>query len=431
MKIKVILKTICLIVFVLTLFTISGSTIVVSRNSGYDYGIDGNNWVYFWLQRINPQHKYVRDWEGNLIPITPELLLNNSKLLEVGRRINLDDLVAKGIPITGVYSDVPTATFYVGLTDIKEEYTEIIKAIIGEVEGVKVEFFKARFTLAELYGFQRKIEKTGLRNLRQLGVPITLLGVDVRTNSLFIGLEELKPEYIEVIRKIIENREVPIRFEIFKGMVPLSDRNSRHRPLIGGIRIDTSHLWWQPRPSTLGFQATRRDGRRGFVMTGHSGGVNTTVYQPSFDWVNSVGTITHNTSGDRQSDSAFVTLNAITTIHPLIWLGSPIMGWEAANPNHIGTYAWKEGIATGTTLGLIHNVGVPVWDHINQRFLLNQVTAAYHAQTGDSGGPVYHPYGAPVVILGVVVGQAVGGLNFYSPVCGIARDLDLNWGSTW
>ncbi len=171
----------------------------------------------------------------------PQVWENNMKLLEVSKRFALADLAALGVPLAGVYVDAPTATFFVGLTEIKDEHTEPIRAIVSEVQGVNLAFFKARFTEAELRSPQRKIPAVFLgvtsadmeklhgiddeairdkmrkelmaRTKSRLaeGIPLTLIGVNIKDNGLAVGLREIKPQYIEAIREVV-GTEVPIEF---------------------------------------------------------------------------------------------------------------------------------------------------------------------------------------------------------------------------
>lgn len=170
--------------------------------------------------------------EGNHQPSIPaEVWTNNNKLLEVSEKLVLADLAAKGIPLAGFYVDAWTCTIYVGLTEVKDEYTAPIKAIVNEVEGVNLEFFKARFTEAELRSLQRKIEEAFREDetlkKNETGIPfLTMTGVDIKDNELMVGLRELKPQYIEAIRQVV-GTEVPIEF--VEGVVPpISTKIDRH-----------------------------------------------------------------------------------------------------------------------------------------------------------------------------------------------------------
>lgn len=56
------------------------------------------------------------------------------------------------------------------------------------------------------------------------------------------------------------------------------------RPLIGGIKIKHSSS-----SSTLGFAAEKyHNGYKGYIITGHAGGIGTTIYQPTIFSVGSI-----------------------------------------------------------------------------------------------------------------------------------------------
>ncbi|MBT9171801.1 MAG: hypothetical protein DDT21_00174 [Syntrophomonadaceae bacterium] len=371
---------------------------------------------------------------------------------EVSEKLASADLAAKGISLAGFYVDAQTCTIYVGLTEIKDNYTKPIKAKVNKVEGVKLEFFKARFTEAELSNLQDKIEMEflgissadieklngedeAIRNemRKQLGgrtknrlaetnIPLTLIAVDIKNNGLKVGLKEIKPQYVEAIRQVV-GTEVPIEF--IEGEVTLdSTKTSRHRPMLGGIQVTTP-----AGSSTLGFRATRHDGTVGFVMTGHAGWVGTEVWQPTRVSNNSVGIITVNPPGPRFSDAAFVpTANVV----PAIWPGRSIIGWRSSFSTPPGTPPGTpvrmEGKTSCGTTGIVRSINVTVWCPIFGT-LHRQVLATYARAGGDSGAPTFGVDGAGnAIIFGIHSGLA-GSYAFYSPVEGVANDLALRWGS--
>jgi hypothetical protein len=95
-----------------------------------------------------------------------------------------------------------TATIHIGLTVMEGEHTEFIKAIAGEVEGVKVEFFEVRFTMRELATMQRQI--------MDLFGPRVLTLVDVPNNSLIVALNDLTPADVAAIWGAV-GEEAPIQ----------------------------------------------------------------------------------------------------------------------------------------------------------------------------------------------------------------------------
>lgn len=85
----------------------------------------------------------------------------------------------------GLYVDERAGTVHIGLTRMEGEHTEVIKAIVSEVEGVKVEFFEVSFTMRELATMERQIV--------DLFGPRVLTLVDIWNNSLIVALNDLTP----------------------------------------------------------------------------------------------------------------------------------------------------------------------------------------------------------------------------------------------
>lgn len=195
--------------------------------------------------------------------------------------------------------------------------------------------------------------------------------------------------------------------------------DGKHRPLLGGIKLATNSG-----SSTLGFAAVA-DEVLGFVMTGHSGEVGDQVWQPSRWLWNRVGQISANPPGHRFSDAAFVP--STVDIDPVVWPQRNITAWLPSYDIEPGTSVTKEGIATGETTGEVigYYSFYPSW---RTGYLFNQVVATFHGDKGDSGGPVFQLVDPAepdnVRILGVVVGGEEG-YTIYSPIEGIAYDLDL------
>lgn len=384
--------------------------------------------------------------EGNPHSCIPdEVWANDEKLGEAARSIRSSDLRVSGVPFAGFRLDPWTATIYVGLTEIADKYTDPIRAIVDQLEGVNVEFFEARFTEAELRRLQIQIEQSFLgvssadmarlytieapddrdelrsefgneieRRLADHGVPLTLVGVDIRNNGLLIGLREIRPEYIAAIRDVVGD-EVPIEF--IEGQVSLH-RTGRHRPLLGGIKL-TTRPEGESGSSTLSF-AAEANGNPGFVMTGHAGFVGDRVWQPTAWWWNRVGQISVNPAGPRYSDAAFVPNDNINAI---VWRDRNTVGWRASYDTEPDQVVMKEGITTGFTEGVIALLHVTFVGATN---LYGQVLATYDSDYGDSGAPVFRVDAeGNAIILGTHWG-ALGDYAIYSPVEGIAFDLDLD-----
>ncbi len=349
-----------------------------------------------------------------------EALVNHQKVREAFVMLRSADLQASGIPLAGWYQEPGTATIHVGLTDMADEYTEPIRAIVDQVEGVEVEFFEARFTAAELYDMQRKLDMSlwPVSPEAEHGVPFTFIGARFRTQSLLVGLKEMRPEYVAAIREVVGD-EVVIEFAE-GGLV--EDRTGTHRPLLGGIQVTTEG------GSTLSFRA-EADGESGFVMAGHAAGsVGNDVWQPAEASVYWVGEVGVNPPGFRFSDVAFVPTDI--PIDAMVWPERDIIDWEASYETWEGHVVMKEGIATGGTQGVIELLCLTLESPIYGR-LYNQVLATYDSFSGDSGSPVFweDPGGYDAIILGTHVGRQPPPdyeWAVYSPVEGIAFDLGLD-----
>ena len=118
---------------------------------------------------------------GSQAVVSPETWANSKRLMEVSAALGVADLAASGVPLAGFYVDAATSTIYVGLTEIHDEHTMPIRAIVAKAEGVKVEFFKARFTYAELRSMQQQIEQAFFGPSAESGIPITMVAVNVQS----------------------------------------------------------------------------------------------------------------------------------------------------------------------------------------------------------------------------------------------------------
>jgi hypothetical protein len=409
-------------------------------------------------------------WVGSGVPSPPEsqgvtqrlsipaeVWENQDRLDEAHAKLRSAGFGGAGMILAGVYVDDATATIYVGLTEMADKYTAPIEAIVGQVEGVNVEFFEARFTETELRGLQIRVEESFLavssadmttlycmenpddrdrlrsefksmtaRRLAEHGVPLTLVGVDIRSNGLLIGLTEISPEYVAAIRKVVGD-EVPIEF--MEGE-PEPLNTGRERPLQGGIQLETIEGIYVQQ-STLSFQATR-DGVLGFVMTGHAGEVGYEVWQPYEHGNNYVGTISANPTGARYGDAAFVPSSHMDPNLELgrVWEDRDVFNWEPSYETNLGDDVMMEGAASGHTSGEIYQLHVTVCYRDSGQRLYGQVLATFDCTHGDSGGTVFCIDGGGNTI---VLGNLSGGMSdddddyaIYSPMEGIVFDLELD-----
>ncbi|MBT9165321.1 MAG: hypothetical protein DDT23_01338 [candidate division WS2 bacterium] len=193
--------------------------------------------------------------------------------------------------------------------------------------------------------------------------------------------------------------------------------------------------------STLGFAALRGV-PKGFVMTGHAGGVNTEVYQPIRAADNLIGRIGANPPGPRFSDSAWVPYD---NVRGWIYCGISTTGYDyvvgsrPSSKTRVNDPVHMQGRTSCGTSGRITLIGVNVQRH--DMLLFNQVRANYISAGGDSGGPTYQivrivkpDYPKDVVVLGVHWGWWDFNGNgvrdpdetVYSPIEGVERDLGIS-----
>lgn len=316
----------------------------------------------------------------------------------------------------GLYVDEQTGTVHIGLTKMEGEHTEVIEAIVSEIEGAKVEFFEVRFTMRELGTMESQIR-------RLFGPDRVVTLVDVWNNSVIVALKDLTPADVAAIWEAV-GEEAPI--QICDGWEIELLRTGTHRPLLGGIKLTTRPAGADVQ-STLGFRA-EADGELGFVMTGHAGGVGDRVWQPT-SWIwNRVGIISANPPGHRFSDAAFVT--STVGVDQVVWPQRNIADWTPSYVAIPGTVVGKEGITTGSTAGIVVGFG-SFW--MGGHYLFHQVVATYDVEVGDSGGPVFAFFVPPdpnvVTIVGVNWGKwtipGMGEFGLYSPIEGVGYDLDL------
>lgn len=412
----------------------------------------------------NNNTKYFTDIYGNHQLLTEEILLNNHKLLTTFKRLveafgqfKADgstppgqgcgasiSLLASGIPAGGVYLDVVTNTIHIGLARMKDEYTTPIKGIIGS--EVNLKFHKTRYTYKELRDFQERLVLR-TQELRQRNVPITSIGIDVVRHTITVGLEELKPQYEEEVKKIV-GKEVPISFSIFQ--LQRLSRADRYRPMIGGIKLtlrDAMDVRWG---ATLSFSASLLNGTMGFVTSGHDWrdiptpihAGTTEVYQPTRIWwwpsYNFVGMVTvcppSPQHAPRYSDSSFVSTPEVSSS---IYPNRTTTRWVSSMFTPHGLIIEMEGMVTGfrraTIMGFLAHYESSTFPLRNQVLAVTEPSSTHtYVEGGDSGAPIFlqDPNPDRVAVLGVLVGRDKVNhqVIMYSPIEGVQQDLGLRWG---
>lgn len=346
---------------------------------------------------------------------------SNKLINECGMRLieSFDQLEKAGVLYAGSYVDAERGTYYIGLVEPAENHRELILQIMKPDTKITIVFYEAEFTLKQLEEAKLKL-RPYLKSL-----PITSTDAEEVMNKLVVGLSELRDDHIAAILDVV-GRNIDV---IFKQEKAISySKSDYHRPVYGGYRIET-----ESGASTLGFAAIR-DGNRGFVMTGHAGGVGTAVYQPTEAPDNFVGYIDLNPPRPRHSDAAW---NVYNNVYPAIYSEisetgyNYVEGYVPSYNTHVGDAVSMQGIASCGVSGTITEIGADIGD------LHDQVLANFPAATGDSGAPTYAvtrlgnrpDYPHYVKIYGILSGRVCTwwciwlGDAFYSPIEAVMTEL--------
>jgi hypothetical protein len=263
----------------------------------------------------------------------------------------------------------------------------------------------ARYSFGQLKEWHDRLSR------KALSLPgVAFTDIDDVHNRLIIGAE--KPGAIAravddtTTRLRIPNRSI----EIVSGEPARLALRDRHRPVVGGLQFESFGLRGA---CTLGFVAWRA-GVRGFVSASHcadgraGGPSNFAVGQPDTCCI--IGELTVDrplfTGGEcpsgrrcRYSDSMFGRF--IDATSHLGWIAEVALQsiqWNGSNVFRIvaeqdfllpGDMVAKVGRTTGRTRGPVTNSGIDINVVDTNITLLNQVTANYGNDLGDSGSPVF------------------------------------------
>ena len=278
-----------------------------------------------------------------------------------------------------------------------------------------------------------KISRSGLETssavelkpyMEQNGGPIIMTGYSsdgcllVSFNAKAKGtFDEIK--YINNIYEIYNNKstklgvkDIPVVFEYES--IPVEDsRTSNWRPLIGGIKIRHSFS-----SSTLGFAGEKvHNGDKGYIMTGHAGGIGTNIYQPTFS---SVGSITD--LGGTYADAAWVKYSNVEAkvYHTDTDVTKSVKSYDDPSVNDDIYMSGKTtGLSSGDAVAYLYSISSPP-----HGTLYGQWRADYDSDSGDSGAPVYKTVTGGVEIVGIHWGHSAS-YTYFSPVSGIEDDLGV------
>ncbi|WP_094229228.1 hypothetical protein [Methanolobus psychrotolerans] len=244
---------------------------------------------------------------------------------------------------------------------------------------------------------------------------------------LFVDFDERKKSdidaaTIEKIHSIIEESattmklsDVPVVFRYAEEEITVS-RVSDWTNLIGGLGIYTPGL----SSSTLCFAAEDSSGTKGFVMSAHAaksgGGIGADIYQGT----RKVGDVEYYNCVF--SDSAWVEATNVRDDIYYVTDSYPkdVAGHRDADLGETVTMSGKaSNIMSGTVTEQYVNQNTADWGVLQDQYSVNFVAAA-----GDSGAPMYTPYGSAVKVVGITRAITATTTRF-SPVSGIMYDLDI------
>lgn len=236
---------------------------------------------------------------------------------------------------------------------------------------------------------------------------------------------------VEKEAKKLGIEKVPVGFALGYIIHATKTQEEKWRPVIGGILVQnlSSDGDWIIL-TTLGY-AAKKDGIKGWVMTGHADydgtykrptPLGTTMYQPTCGTGNEVGQVKK--VGGTYADAAWV---EFSNVSPQVWcsgIGYSINGYEdpVVGMKNVWMSGWKSGTPDGTVENKLNKVQEDVMVGGSFRWLYNQWVVSFSCQEGDSGAPIVYEGGHYVrPIIGVLVGE-YGNKSVFSPQSGVTDD---------
>ena len=387
-----------------------------------------------------------------------------------------DDLlldIGRGVPeFGGMFLSEDNTVLYVYVTGNPQVLsTDVVKRAIDDVlkasptQRRELRLIPATYSLIQLHKWYNDMQDVAFANPH-----VVMTDLDEGQNRIEIGVDNLDAE--QALRASVISLGIPdkalvisLRERPILASHDLQDRASGDT-MEGGYQINKGA--GNTGACTFGFN-TERSGEAGFITNGHctqsgdyDGGVdNTDFYQPSSD-VNSTAigtetidpTFSSSLSGCpsgkvcRYSDSAFIRFAsgvsynqgkiAKTTSAGSIDVDHNAKFRIVAERSTLtqGEVIEKVGRTTGWTGGRVTDICMNVMLAAN-RMLLFQAMATVHAESGDSGAPVFAVTDSPAVRDVDLLGTMWGGTTstpveiWFSPVGGIYRDLGMtdSWDS--
>ena len=226
-------------------------------------------------------------------------------------------------------------------------------------------------------------------------------------------------KYINNIYEIYNNKstklgvkDIPVVFE-YESIPVEESRTSQWRPLIGGIKIRHSLS-----SSTLGFAGEKvHNGDKGYIMTGHAGGIGTTIYQPTLLSIGSIIDLE-----GTYADAAWVKYSNVEAkvYHTDTDVTKSVKSYDDPSVNDaIYMSGNTTGLSSGDAVAYLYSISSST-----HGTLYGQWRADYDSDSGDSGAPVYKTVTGGVEIVGIHWGSTAS-YTYFSPVSGIEDDLGV------
>jgi hypothetical protein len=316
-------------------------------------------------------------------------------------------------------------------------------------------------TLQARYGFTQLKAWHDRHRLLTLAIPgVVSTGIDKASNRLRIGVQNRRA--IPAVQRQLDALAIPLAAAEIVVTQPMENEDTlqdRHRPLLGGLQINTQTLLG----CTLSFLAVRQ-AQAGFVTCSHctivQGGVEGTIFhQPTVSGdANQIGVEVADplylTGSDcpsgracRLSDSAFAArkggpsqaaarpsgdlghiayvdpaLNIVTAYQIIGKIATPIDGEVVARIGKTTGYSSGQITQTCTDFNVFLN-GVDTG-----KTNLCQSAAQAPSALGDSGSPVFTQANVPsllppVILYGIQWGGAGGTVVGFSPISAVEQEL--------
>lgn len=256
-----------------------------------------------------------------------------------------------------------------------------------------------------------------MRDLALAGFPVSICYADERAGTLVAGIPRLQPELADRYRMLLGKLigDTPVRLKAWGLARRHAEKNQHHRPLVGGLLINTAISPGNSEQGTICVCADR-GGQLGFVTAGHSAGkVGRRCYQPNRPPnTRKVGVTAVISAFETRahSDSAFLsdeTHGQLTRNEIWRTTGTQYTVTGVATPA-LGDTVYMQGAEDpGERQGLVSVLSATVTFE-DGGILDDQYLANYLSLSGDSGAPVYVKDANPNVrLVGLNVGACAPG----------------------